>query len=58
MKLVKESLEEELNESIKRNLEKYADIAWKNLQLRDKIEALHAIGVSGSGQAMKKLSEV
>jgi hypothetical protein len=49
--------EELIKESPKRKLEKYSDIAWRKLDLEEKIEALHAIGASGSGQMLKLLNK-
>ena len=54
IKLIKEEL---IKESPRRKLEKYSDIAWRKLDLDEKIEALHAIGASGSGQMMKLLNK-
>jgi hypothetical protein len=52
--LIKEEL---IEESPKRKLEKYSDIAWRKLGLEEKIKALHAIGASGSGQMIKLLNK-
>jgi len=54
IEIIKEEL---LKESPRRKLEKYSDIAWRKLDLEEKIEALHSIGASGSGQMMKLLNK-
>jgi hypothetical protein len=35
-------------------LERYADAAWENLNLQQKLEALDEIGVIGAEQALKQ----
>lgn len=41
--------------SLKKQLEKYTEIAWRKLPLEKKLKALQAIGATGSNQMMKKL---
>jgi len=46
-----------LNESARRQLEKYSDQTWRKLDIEDKIKALHSINASGSGQMIKLLNK-
>jgi len=42
-----------LNESTQRQLEKYTDLTWKKLDLKDKLLALQYVQATGVNQAIK-----